>query len=138
MPQAGYYAGDYGATYPGHRRVEVLMVRYEQVTPELAARWGLTAGSTWLLGQKVTGDQHVPQGEVSFRVPLQGSTGESLLRRSQTDDGVIGWLGEGCLARPGFRGHSYVQGVLLSWPDGRVSFQWDRSQDSVVYEMLDF
>ena len=102
------------------------MLRYETVNAAQVARWRLpgngpglvnaqgvfipdvegggggAVGSTWLLGQKVVGDQHVPQGEVSFRVKLREADGRPALIQCAPTAGVrAAWAGEGCLARPG-------------------------------------
>ena len=164
LPPAGLFAGDYGGTYPNHRRVEWMMLRYETVNAAQVERWRLpgngpglvnaqgvfipdvegggggAVGSTWLLGQKVVGDQHVPQGEVSFRVKLREADGRPALIQCAPTAGVrAAWAGEGCLARPGFRGASYVPGEFRVHTDGQVSFRWagNGNQDAVKFQRVE-
>ena len=49
------------------------------------------------------------------------------------------WAGEGCLARPGFRGASYVAGEFRVHTDGQVSFRWagNGNQDAVKFQRVE-
>ncbi|KAG8469152.1 hypothetical protein KFE25_007670 [Diacronema lutheri] len=101
LPQLGLYAADYGAQY-GQRRVEVVQLRVETLPAAGVCGGGsgggsggggagaagstgwflkddgtFDAGATYLLGVKVCGDTHVPQGATSFAVPLLDASGRA-------------------------------------------------------------
>ena len=46
---AGLFAGDYGGTYPNHRRVEWMMLRYETVNAAQVERWRLPGNGPGLV-----------------------------------------------------------------------------------------
>ena len=150
------------------------MVRYEEVTQEQETRWRLPAveevspyaahnrtltrlGGVWLLGQKVVGDQHVPQGEISFRALLArqhfGEDRHDLPWRvcvrfaevpphlttpptgAPAIHGAV--AGEGCLATPGFGNAQYVAGALWVTERAAFRFAWEMHQDTVEYVPVD-
>ena len=86
----------------------------------------------WLVGIKATGDQHIPMGQVSWRVPV------TVDARMPDEAGVVAcWSGSGQLAMPGFRGPHWAGGVLsgpvralLGWqaPAHVASPAWGRSR----------
>ena len=77
---------------------------------------------------------------MSFRVKLREADGRPALIQCAPTAGVrAAWAGEGCLARPGFRGASYVPGEFRVHTDGQVSFRWagNGNQDAVKFQRVE-
>jgi len=125
MPQY-QLAGLWKGTYPNHGE-ELIRVRYD--------------GDS-LYATKVTGDEHVPAGEVTFRAELatpcqaeQRSSGEDVAGVrvevvSLSSDGapqqreVERYNGEGCIAARGFQHAHYVPGQLFLMDTDVLGFLW--------------
>jgi hypothetical protein len=119
-------AGLWKGTYPNHGE-ELIRVRYD--------------GDS-LYATKVTGDEHVPAGEVTFRAeladpckPEQRSSGEDMAGVrvevvSLSSDGapqqreVERYVGEGCIAARGFQHAHYVPGQLFLMDTDVLGFLW--------------
>lgn len=84
-------AGDWIGRYPGHYD-EVVHIRQDGTTVEAV---------------KVTGDDHVPAGEVTWRADL--ATG----------------VGEGHVAEKEFRSPRFVPGKLVIHSPERIEFIWE-------------
>lgn len=179
--RAGLYVGNFGHHFYGQFRYEVILVELrecstldearalfrrpfedgggmpqevEQVLSELPAG----EKSTFIVGQKVTGDFHVPAGQASFIVLLGPRSARDRLDRARGEPPRVvsnrttheqerireSWPGFGTLAMPGFGGPTWADGwlVRLEPRDGepggadRFGFMWDRNQDAVILEYL--
>jgi hypothetical protein len=82
--------GDWIGSYPGH---------YDEVVH-------ITQHGDWLQARKVTGDDHVPAGELTWRV------------------NITTLAGEGQIAEKEFRSPRFVPGRLLIHNDERIEFVW--------------
>ena len=141
MPQY-QLAGLWKGTYPNHGE-ELIRVRYD--------------GDT-LFATKVTGDEHVPAGEVTFRAELaspcepepQGSVGDmdgemvgvrvevvslSSEGAPQQRD-VERYTGEGRIAARGFQHAHYVPGQLFLMDTDVVGFLWEPLGTLVVFNRV--
>ncbi len=85
------FSGDWIGRYPGH---------YDEVIR-------LTQSGTELVATKLTGDDYVPAGEISWRADL--ATG----------------VGEGQVAQKGFRNPHFVPGRLVIQNPERIEFIWE-------------
>jgi hypothetical protein len=137
MPQY-QLAGLWKGTYPNHGE-ELVRVRYD--------------GDT-LYATKVTGDEHVPAGEVTFRAELatpckaeQRSSGEEMAGVrvevvSLSSDGapqqreVERYHGEGCIAARGFQHAHYVPGQLFLMDEDVLGFLWAPLGTLVVFNRV--
>ncbi len=72
-----------------------------------------------LVARKITGDPHVPAGEVTFRAELQG----------------FGGAGEGQIAELGFKDSRFVPGVLTVRSAEEFEFAWE-GVGNVVFHRL--
>ena len=112
----------------------------------------------FVIGRKVTGDMHVPLGEVTWvalvhpSLPAEGDDKEPTCGPAVTDtirdrgggsERVIrSWHGVGTLAMPGFRGASWAPGRLLQLePDAegqdRFGFEWGGREGATVLRWLE-
>eukprot|EP00667_Euglena_gracilis_P003668 EG_transcript_3679 len=144
LPLPGLYSGHYGSVY-GSRAVEFVNLVYlplppafswaasRDLTKHLAAaleRVCCTTADTpaapqaeglewWLVALKATGDEHVPLGEVSFRVKVSGEA-----PGPAEDRALAAWAGLGQLALPGFKGAYWSAGTFQVLPHGDCCFAW--------------
>jgi len=94
------YVGHWIGTYPnpgGHNEVEVINVE-------------LTNGQ--LVATKVTGDQFVPAGQITWRATLNSATAGN---------------GEGQVAGAGFSNPKFISGHFAAQNDNQISFTWTGS-----------
>jgi hypothetical protein len=81
----------------------------------------------WLLGIKATGDEHVPMGQLSFRVRVAPDG-------FAAGDGAHGeWAGLGQLALPGFKGSYWNTGTLRMEASDQFSFTWASNHQVTVH-----
>jgi hypothetical protein len=141
MPQY-QLAGLWKGTYPNHGE-ELVRVRYD--------------GDT-LFATKVTGDEHVPAGEVTFRAELATPCEPDQLRAGGDMDGdMVGvrvevvslssdgapqqrdverYQGEGRIAARGFQHAHYVPGQLFLMDTDVVGFLWAPLGTLVVFSRV--
>uniref|UniRef100_A0A7S0NYJ9 UVR domain-containing protein n=1 Tax=Calcidiscus leptoporus TaxID=127549 RepID=A0A7S0NYJ9_9EUKA len=110
-----------------------------------------------LLATKVTGDEHVPAGEVTFRAELTTPYHEALITETGSED-LVGvrvevvslssdgvsqqreverFRGEGRIAARGFEHAHYVPGQLFLMDDNVIGFLWVPLGTFVVFSRVD-
>uniref|UniRef100_A0A061RFB5 Protein executer chloroplastic-like n=1 Tax=Tetraselmis sp. GSL018 TaxID=582737 RepID=A0A061RFB5_9CHLO len=98
-PFSGLYLGAFGPHGPE-------LIRFSRTVGE--------DGNTYVEGIKVTGDRHVPSGNVSFRAKIGRKNRLPMDAKYPEELGVVArYKGEGHTARPGFTDPKWVEGELL-------------------------
>lgn len=97
-----------------------------------------------LTATKITGDKHVPRGQVSFTVDLSPTvsssniTGLTPIELSDMAASVWGtdslprYLGKGHIATKGFKNNRFVDGQLIMF-DGYFSFLWNPTKQNIFF-----
>jgi len=150
----GLYVGDYGSETYGPLRHEVLHISHMHVDTTCAdslknafasslvgsrhppperifGNEGTTSG-TILVATKVTGDAHVPAGEITWFVDVTSggvhNNAPSTIRdQSDTEHRVVrSWYGMGTLSFPSFTRPSWDDGWLLELEGNNFAFCWSQ------------
>lgn len=139
----GLYVGDYGSEY-GHFRHEILQVRYLDSRNVKEAFGGRIPEdfspspkvSIFISARKVTGDIHVPTGEVTWCADISAADLDAnrpkIIKDNQNVDHRVqrAWPGWGTLALPNFCEPDWDKGWLLQLEDdeydgtSRFAFSW--------------
>lgn len=138
-------AGLWEGTYPNNGR-ETIRIHYQHEK---------------LYAVKLTGDEHVPAGEVTFQAELSSSVCEepsSVDLEPQSDDELVGvgvqmvsvsadgeaqqheaerFAGEGCVAARGFQHAHFVPGQLFVMEEGVLGFLWMPLGTMVIFRRLE-
>jgi hypothetical protein len=165
--------GNYGDHYTFHRfeTVQVIFVEASDVgslvmlsagenrrVTELVERHG--QDGPWMIGLKVTGDEHVRMGSVSMAVKIaSGKAGRSTAisvhdipqgyaiqegvplagrgaNAELTGCVVEAFRGFGTLAYEGYLHESFNEGIFLRMASGHWCFHWGQNQQPVVFSRL--
>jgi hypothetical protein len=93
-----------------------------------------------LIATKLTGDRHVPAGEITFRVNVSNEMDPDAdttehgfkIVVQDGDQAFSSFLGEGRVARKGFTEDYYVPGQLYLLDDDTILFLWGQNLDMHV------
>ena len=88
-------------------------------------------GRWWLLAVKVTGDENVPMGQVTWRVPLGADAAP------QAGPEGPCWRGWTQIASPGFRWPCWEEGTLQVLGNGELDFRRDSRPTGLRFSPLD-
>ncbi len=150
--KSGLYVGDYGCEVYGQFRHEIVHILYldAKMSNNLQATFGnrlpddvdCYQDSILLVARKITGDIHVPTGEITWFVDVtkksRGEPPEQVKDVNGISYSVIkSWSGFGTLASYYFGSPSWDEGWLLQLHDGHFAFCWEsfRSQEiTILYE----
>ena len=132
--EAAALVGLWRGQYPGHHGKQMVRVELD--------------GSSCLTATKLSGDNYVPCGEVTFSVSLPSATLQTLSGgdgdsqscvRSAIDSGTEGlpiYQGCGTVAEKGFGKPRSVPGQLLVLSEDRMAFWWVMQRECVVFERV--
>ena len=124
--------GEWEGIYASHGK-ETVLIRYE--------------GST-LVALKLTGDENVPKGEITFTADLSpqgllGAVGRDEFSHPAEKirtvleghlDNIVAIRGRGQVARPGFKSAQFVDGQLLIFEEGVLGFIFLPLAAMIVFE----
>lgn len=156
----GFYTGSYGTTYSclRHEMLHVSCLFVDTHSPKsMEEAFGSRETPTnpfgtkdssgvLLVGRKVTGDLHVPAGEITWFADITklNSTTNSPTTVNDKDGNkhrvIKSWNGMGTLAFPGFNHPSWDSGWLLELEKGLFAFGWSRiyNQDVIILHKSPF
>lgn len=153
--KSGFYVGNYGEMYSSFRH-EILYISHRFVdtsnsksmeevfgsrTPPMNPFGTEDSSGFLLIGKKVTGDLHVPAGEITWCVDITklNSTTNAPVTIKDKDSNkhnvIKSWNGMGTLSYYLFQGASWENGWLLELEKHKFAFCWKRQQDvTILYE----
>jgi len=120
----GLWMGNYGA-----HGYEVISISYEN-----------SRGQQWLVATKVTGDDYVKAGEVTFKVDLTPGTTQPPplsvnVKGKEVELEAFGGLG--VIAEKGGRGKQMVSGKLILFEEARFAFVWEPLGAHITFARAD-
>mmetsp|Transcript_3822 Transcript_3822/g.9908 ORF Transcript_3822/g.9908 Transcript_3822/m.9908 type:complete len:296 (-) Transcript_3822:85-972(-) len=125
-------AGLWRGLYP-HHGDETIRLRYSRDDPNR------------LIATKVTGDDHVPRGEVTFTADLldvlPNSPQRTVVRRlssgAESEHLVTRYTGSGQVATKGFTDPCFVEGELFMFDTETVGFMWVPFGQLILFSRVD-